>query len=98
MPNDHCSKNTSNTNSIMMQLKVWDFDGFALGYLTRTVWTGLPYHVCLLVVDFGEEAFGCHPFHRQLLSVLEPVVVRDVDVSGETEVSHFDHHVLIHPA
>ena len=50
-------------------------------YVDWTTWFAyLVYHICLLIADAIMKGLGRHPFHWQLGTHLDPVVVGTVDV------------------
>ena len=55
--------------------------GFQIIYWATWPWGAtLVYHICLLVADAIMKGLGRHPFHRQLGTPPDPVVVGTVDI------------------
>jgi len=56
-------------------------------------------HVGLGIIDALLETLKCHPLHGKFgLAIITAVVISLVDVTRQTEVCYFDHHLVVKPA
>ena len=56
------------------------------------------YHIGLFIADPVVEALGRHPLDGDPAAAILSVVVRGVDVSGQTKIGHLHSHISINPA